>query len=53
MVMALPCGHNVLIVTLAIINVVVLHLFVYLCFGSCSCSYNSFPFTTIVVLLVG
>ena len=26
MVMELPCGHNVLIVTFAIINVVVLHL---------------------------
>ena len=26
MVMALPCGHNVLIVTFAVINVVVLHL---------------------------
>ena len=31
MVMALPCGHNVLIVTFAIINVVVLHLCV--CFS--------------------
>ena len=40
--MALPCGHNVLIVTFAIINVVVLHLCV--CFSS--------VFVLVVVLII-
>ena len=44
MVMALPCGHNVLIVTFAIINVVVLQLCLFLCLSS--------VFVLVVVLII-